>query len=94
MLQRLNQFLVTWDKSTFTVDHGPDSPCTWEEIRMVVAEGADLLWDMKGERKVIPLHVLDNYLRVREGRMALVQLGRDTELGKELEFTREQTFLP
>lgn len=94
MLQKLNQFLVTWDETTFRVDCGPESPCTWAEIRLVVEAGADLLWDMKGERRVLPISLLENYLRVHEGRMALIRLGRASELGADLEFRRDQTFLP
>jgi hypothetical protein len=88
VLQKLNLFLVTWDLPTMTP--GSDA-ISWEEIRAVVDQSADLLWDMKGERRVLPSHILTDVLRIHEGNGALMRLGRSSECAKPVMFTRGQT---
>jgi hypothetical protein len=87
MLQKLTMFVVTWDSPELPI---PEA-ITWEELHEVVQAGADLQWDMLGERRTIPLYIVDDVLRVHEGNSALIRLGRSSEVKKDRPLHRDQT---
>jgi hypothetical protein len=89
MLQKLNLFLVAWDLPTMEI--GTDVSLSWEELHTIVQASADLLWDMKGERRRLPFNLLADYCRIHEGHLALIRLGRSSEISRPLVITRDQT---
>ena len=64
---------------------------TWDLLKQAANEGIPLMWDMMGERRMLPVQLLADTWRVIEGYLDLLKLGRGTEAHLPKYFVRDQT---
>jgi hypothetical protein len=88
MLEKIPLFLIVHDEPTLEL--GKD--ILWIEVASVVNEKAGIVWDMKGQIRLIPYNLLADYWQLEQAHQRLAALGRNAEIDRRpLVFTREQT---
>ena len=81
---------VHWDEPVLEI--GPGRPITWHDLKALAEYDGVLVWDMMGERRLLPHAILANLHQIRVAHEALRGLGRGAEVSlKGLCFTRAQT---
>ena len=71
---------------------GPGHPVTWHDLKALAEYDGVLVWDMMGERRLLPHAILADLHQMRVAHEALRGLGRGAGVSlKGLCFTRAQT---
>ena len=81
---------VHWDEPVLEI--GPGHPITWHDLKALAECDGLVVWDMLGERRLLPHAILVALHEIRVAHEALRELGRGAEVRlKGLCFTRAQT---
>ena len=73
------------------IHDSPTFPGDWPYLMPSLASNEGIIWDMLGDRRILPLSVLEDAWRVEQSRRELARLGRHAEVKPFKGFTRDQT---
>ena len=80
---------IQHDGSTLSI--GNDCCLNWDDLQDAVDRAEGVVWDMRGDRRLLPHGLLENALRVYQAHIQLALLGRNVGLPPMRSFIREQT---
>ena len=91
MLKPLNLYLIQHDDEVLDLE-----VLTLIGVQKVVEQNAAILWDMKGELRILPANIIADHMRMAHSRSDLERLNRTIGMPERsyklmVRFTRDQT---